>query len=346
MDKINLDRVVLARESRGKNQTDVAEEIGCVATNYSRIERGENALSAERLGQIANVTNYPYTFFYQAGGAAPITASIRQREKVTQKLLTHVNAQVNILRLMVQDLTVSLELDAPELPQMEITEAFTPAKAAKRLRKLWRIPEAPILNLTNHVEAHGIPVWLAELATERVDSRAILTENKYPLICIHKLHTADRQRFSLAHQLGHLVMHTAGSVDPIRDTGHEANLFAAELLMPEKEMRMAFEKAKGVTLAVLMELKRKWKVSMIALLYRADELGYLTENQKRYLVGQFNSMGIRRREPVEVDVEREQPKLIKEWMETLRVKEGLDVVGLAARLHFMVGEFVEKIWGN
>ncbi|MBL0267161.1 MAG: hypothetical protein IPP99_00340 [Chitinophagaceae bacterium] len=62
---------------------------------------------------------------------------------------------------------------------------------------------------------------------------------------------------------------------------------------------------------MLGELKRKWKVSMIALLYRADDLGLLTPNQKRYLVQQFNQQNIRRREPQELDIPKENPKLMR-----------------------------------
>ena len=134
-------------------------------------------------------------------------------------------------------------------------------------------------------------------------------------------------------------MHTYRAVDWNVDVGHEANLFAAEFLMPEKEMREAFKD--GVTLALLAELKRKWKVSMISLMYRADDLGFLTENQKRYLVQQFNDKKIRRREPVELDIPIEQPKLFRQWIAELKKKKKLDVGGVSAELHLRTDEFVE-----
>lgn len=121
----------------------------------------------------------------------------------------------------------------------------------------------------------------------------------------------DRLRFSLAFQLGHLVMHTYSPVPADREISHEANLFAAELLMPEETIREDF--MDGITLPILAQLKRKWKVSMISLLYRADDLGFLTPNQKRYLVQQFNDAKIRRREPVELDVAKNNPASSIKW---------------------------------
>jgi Zn-dependent peptidase ImmA (M78 family) len=125
-------------------------------------------------------------------------------------------------------------------------------------------------------------------------------------------------------------MHTFCIVPHDRDINHEANLFAAELLMPAKDILKDFKD--GVTLSLLGELKRKWKVSMIALLYRADDLGLLTPNQKRYLVQQFNDQKIRRREPPQLDVPHENPQLIKRLLADFMGKAKLSVMQLCTVL--------------
>src|SRR5206468_2940906 len=109
-----------------------------------------------------------------------------------------------------------------------------------------------------------------EFPTHRIDSRTIFTKGGIPVIAINKLHLADRQRFSLAYELGHLVLHTKTFPASDRDISHEANLFAASLLMPEKEIKPDLSKEKILTIEQLAELKRKWKVSMQALLYRGN----------------------------------------------------------------------------
>jgi Zn-dependent peptidase ImmA (M78 family) len=109
--------------------------------------------------------------------------------------------------------------------------------------------------------------------------------------------------------------------------------------MPEKEIRKDFEL--GITLPLLGELKRKWKVSMIALLYRADDLGFLTPNQKRYLVQQFNQLNIRRREPMELDVPTEKPQLMRQLLSSYMQQNKLNVNHIAAILALEVSDYIE-----
>ena len=134
-------------------------------------------------------------------------------------------------------------------------------------------------------------------------------------------------------------MHTIGSISWDRDVVHEANLFAAEFLMPEKGIRPDFEN--GINLPLLGELKRKWKVSMISLLFRADDLGFLTPNQKKYLIQQFNEQKMRRREPVELDVPVEKPAMVRKWIADFKTKQKLDVKDVASHFHLNTDEFIE-----
>ncbi len=222
---------------------------------------------------------------------------------------------------------------------MEVTEKQTPQKIASKLRQLWKIETPVIGDLTRLIEDKGIVISTFPFGTDRVDSRSILTDDKFPIIFFNNSLLGDRQRFSLAYELGQLIMHTFNIVPIDRDVSHEANAFAAEFLMPAKDIKEDFKK--GISIPLLGELKRKWKVSMIALLYRADDLGLVTPNQKRYLVQQFNQLKIRRREPMELNIPKEQPKLMKRWIAEYRSKTKLGVVEMAAILFLKVDEFME-----
>jgi Zn-dependent peptidase ImmA (M78 family)/transcriptional regulator with XRE-family HTH domain len=336
---INLNRLVLARESRALNQTELNEKAGLPITTLNKVERGELGLSPDALTRIAHITGYPVSFFSADGDPAPDTLSWRRREKVKQKEFAAVSARINIVRLHLQTLIRDLGIKSMPFPFVTLTETYRPVDAARHLRKAWDIPEAPILNLTATLESKGLPIAAFAFDTERVDSRSTTTDDGYPLICVNSRHTADRQRFSIAYQLGHLVMHTYTNVSDDQDTSHEANEFAAEFLVPEAAIRPDLE-GREVTSSLLADLKLKWRVSMISLLYRSFILGYLTDNQKRYLIQKFNKEGIRRREPVRLDVPIEHPQLIRTWLASIRRKEKLDTAGLAARMHMTTEEFI------
>lgn len=338
-EQFNPIMVTLAREARGFTQQDLAERINTQKAFISKIEHGDQGVSKTVLDSISKATAYPVSFFFQDGTIIPTNLSYRKRKKVPAKVLTPIDAKINIVRNNIQFLTRSLNRKAPLIPTFKITNEFTPQQAAQQVRQCWNISTPVIENLANVVEAQGINISSFELGSERVDSRSILTDDKYPIIFLNKSHLGDRLRFSLAFELGHLVMHTYSPIEPDREVNHEANLFAAELLMPADAIRQDFEH--GVTLPLLAQLKRKWKVSMISLLYRADDLGFLTPNQKRYLIQQFNGAKIRRREPVELDVPREEPQLIRQMILELCEKEGLNLPAFTQRIALELEDYLE-----
>ena len=336
---MNRNMIVLAREARGLTQIELAEKIGVSNTSVSKMEKGEINVSEEAISLIAAATNFPLSFFEQENEVLPGQLAYRKRESVAQKLLTPIHAKVNILKFNIQYLIQELKIENPVLPVCEITDTNSPAVIAQKVRKAWKINQPVIENITYLFEEKGIAVANFDFGTERVDSRCIITDTEYPVIILNKTLLGDKQRFSLAYQLGHLIMHTFYNVDWGRDITHEANLFASEFLMPEKDIRKEFEN--GVSFPLLGELKKKWKVSMISLLYRADDLGYITANQKKYLLQQFNEQKMRRREPKELDVTIENPAMVRKWIYQLKTKKKLDVKDMAAMLHLNTYEFVE-----
>ena len=344
MDNVNTSMIVLAREARGLTQAELADLIGMSATNLSKIERAEIGIASDLLETIAHKTSYPIEFFYQQGEIVPENLNYRKREIVAQKLITPIHAQVNVIRKHVHFLTMALQIPFPNIPKLEINANQTPQKIAIKLRQQWNVTTPIIANLSKLIEDNGILIKSFPFNTDRVDSRTILTDDKFPIIFLNSALLGDRQRFSLAYELGQLIMHTFSIVPLDRDVSHEANAFAAELLMPEKEIRTDFKD--GISIPLLGELKRKWKVSMIALLYRADDLGYLTPNQKRYLLQQFNQLKIRRREPMELDIPKEQSTQIKRWIADFRIKTKVSVVEMAALFFLNVDEFLDIYSGN
>jgi Zn-dependent peptidase ImmA (M78 family) len=116
---------------------------------------------------------------------------------------------------------------------------------------------------------------------------------------------SDRRRFTLAHEIGHLVMHRF----PSPTMEQEANEFAACLLMPANDIRSAFI-GRRIDLSLLGALKQEWRVAMSSLLMRAANLGFVTSGQQQYLFKQFNALKIRLREPVQYDFPQEEPTIM------------------------------------
>lgn len=338
--KLNPKMIALARESRGLTQLELAEKLKLSPAHMSRIEQDFREVGQHHLKEICTVLNYPEGFFYQEGETLPPALALRKRNIVAQKILLPVEAEVNINRLQVEKLLNAIGHPEINLPILDIEKLGSPAEAARKLRKLWKIEKGVINNLTQVLEEHGLFLINFDFNTDRVDGMSILANSKFPIVFSNKRSLGDRQRFTLAYELGHLVMHLQTNPSFTRDISHEANEFAAEFLMPEKDIKADFKD--GVTLNILADLKRKWKLSMQALLYRANDIGIITDNQKRYLINQFNSMNIRRREPAELDVPRENPTKLRDMITNYKNKQKLNVKQLALFFNSSEDEFLSK----
>ncbi|MBA2611324.1 MAG: ImmA/IrrE family metallo-endopeptidase [Bacteroidetes bacterium] len=337
--KINEKMIAIARESRGLVYADIAEKLDVNKTSVMRWENNDLNVNADVIQKLTHILNYPDTFFYQKGEVLPLALSYRKRNKVASKVMTQIEANINIARLNVEQLLNMVRLKEIKLPVLDVEKHGTPQECAKQLRKLWKLEKGVLENLSEVLEQNKIILLNLDFNTDRVDGRCTIANDKYPIVVTNKNLLGDRQRFTLAYQLGHLVMHLHTAPKYDRDLSHEANVFAAELLMPEKEIKNDLQ---DLTLAKLGDLKRKWKVSMQSLMYRASDLELITENQKRYLIQQFNQQKIRRKEPKELDIKVEHYKLVRDLMTNYRAKQKLSVAKMAAFFHLGTGDFLNR----
>lgn len=338
-DKINPQMITVARESRGLVHLELADKMGISKSTAWRFEQDVFGINDETLEKLSKILSYPSSFFYQKGEVLPLSLSYRRRDVVASKLLSQIEANINIYRLNLEQLLSAINWQDLKLPVLDVNKYGSPQECAKQLRKMWKIEKGAIENLNELLEEKKILTINFDFGTERVDGRCVMALDKFPIIVTNRTLLGDRQRFTLAYQLGHLVMHINTSPAYDRDLSHEANLFAAELLMPEKDIKNDLE---DLSLPKLGELKRKWKVSMQALLYRATDLGLVNDNQKRYLLQQFNQQNIRRREPKELDIPTEQYRLVRDLLTQYRTKQKLSVAKMASFLHLEQEDFLQR----
>jgi len=226
-----------------------------------------------------------------------------------KKDLLRSEASINIAKINVEKLLMSVEIPDANYPHVDLEKGSTPQEAAKYVRQFWNIAEAKIANLTKLLEDNGVVVAPLDFEGIEIDGLSIVTEKNTPIIFVNKAIPADRARLTIAHEFGHLVMHVGKEVPENRDVEKEAFLFAGELLMPESVIRGQLV---DLDLEKLKELKKEWSVSMGALILRAKALGTLTDNQYQYLWKQMSKLGYKKREPEELDFPKEVPTLLKE----------------------------------
>lgn len=329
--------LALAREARGYSQAELSEKSGVSRSNISRFEQESIQMSGDLVNKILSVLKFQESFFRADTDVLP-PALYRKRDKVAARTVMAIDANINIYQMNITRLLHAIQLEAPKIPLLPLSESGSPEESAKKLRKLWKLPAGKIENLTEVLESHGIITVPVDFDTERVDSRSILIDDKFPVIFYNKKLLGDRLRFTLAYELGHNVMHTRTSLETFSDLSKETNLFAAEFLMPKEDILK--DLSENINVESLARLKGKWKVSMHALLYRALDLEVITENQKRYIINQFNTLKIRRREPKELDLVIEKGHLLRDLITKYRTKQKMNLLQMAEFFHLFEEEFL------
>lgn len=306
---VNGERVKQARELIGLTQSDLARKIGVTQPMVAHIEGGFKQPSEEVLYEIARVTGLPPAFFLK--GAVPDLPAgwvlYRARAGASRKKLqrTHRQAQV------ILELALELSKRVKTIPVRITTSETSPEEAAKSMRRtLGCTSGEPAPHLIRAVEKAGAIV-LALPPDEIADAFAVWV-NGLPVIASAECSAGDRVRFTVAHELGHLVMHRLKGTDA--ELERQAYQFAAELLTPSTSILRDFERL-GVSLPAFAQLKLRWGVSMQMLIRRARDLELITERQYHYLMQQLSARGWRTSEPSNLAVPVERPRLLRRMAE-------------------------------
>ncbi len=168
---------------------------------------------------------------------------------------------------------------------------------AHRVRRRWGIPAGPIPNVVGLLESHGIVVLRLPLDTADVDAFSLPFHDRAVVVLATDKNDRARSRFDGAHELGHLVMH-GEHVWGLKQVESQAHAFAAAFLMPDRDIRD--ELPAYADWPTLFDLKRRWQVSLAALLLRAKNLGRMTDASYLTAVKALSARGWRRQEPIPI----------------------------------------------
>lgn len=299
-------RLRLARESRSLTRAAVASEAALTSAAVSQFEKGDARPAPQTLLRLARALKFPVQFF--AVGTAPSSRdphsdgsgdhgyfrSLRSTS-VTERRRALALAQ--LIRDLADRLGESVRLPPADIPRHPIpvdAGQADPQACAAYVRAEWNITRGPIPDVVSTLERHGIVCARYHAGTHAVDAFSVPFPERPVTVLGDDKAKRDRERFSAAHELGHLVMHEpehAGS----KLVEDQANQFAAAFLMPADDIRS--ELPATAAWNELLMLKRRWGVSIGALLMRSRRLGIMPENTYIQAVRYMSMRGWRTSEP-------------------------------------------------
>ncbi|RBJ10510.1 hypothetical protein DRA43_02515 [Micromonospora provocatoris] len=335
--------LVLARESRGMTQAEVAARMGeldgvPVSQGYvSKAEAGRLTVSGPRLDLYAKALGYPAHVLCADPDLHGVGVGLvhhRKRASLGAPTLRRIHAELALSRMQVRALLREAGQQKPHrFHRIEIDDAYDAADAATEVRKEWSLPGGPVDRLVELIEEAGGLVLVRDLGTRELDAVTQWTAGDAPLFLLNRQAPADRFRFSLAHELGHVFLHDQPGATAVQE--READEFASEFLMPAVDVRR--ELKGGLDLHRLVELKQRWGVSMAAIARRAVTLGGITEWQYRNVMVEMSALGYRTQEPGEV--ERESPCWVPDLVTYLSRDKGYSAEEIADLVGLLPDEF-------
>jgi len=293
-----MGRFDLARQRRGLTKRELAHRLEVTDRTVSNWYNNQQ-VDEKNLEKAAEILDFPINFFYgrEVEKIQAESVSFRALTKMTARKRDMAISQTILAEMISDWIDQNFDLPLPNVPDLhELRSDFStatigsldetdendvryyleysyPEACADTVRKAWGLGEQPIPNLIALLESKGIRVFSLTDEAQDVDACCRWTSGR-PFIFLNTSRTAERCRFDLAHELGHLVMHKHGIIEGIH-VEQEANAFASAFLMPRRSLLA--DPLRIPSLKSILSKKVIWQVSAAALTYRYNKLGIITD---------------------------------------------------------------------
>ncbi|MDO5031929.1 ImmA/IrrE family metallo-endopeptidase [Corynebacterium sp.] len=312
-------RLKQLRLREGLTQVEFAEVIGSSQYHVSRMEQGIEPIPVQVLAKATRKFELPAEYFSRPAHMYGRASLNFRRTKMPAKLQDRISAHFAELEEMIQQTQLQIPqagiaIERPESEDELSLEVIS--KIADSIRSTLRLGGGPVGNVTRAMESAGIVVAPLKIEGLSLDEfEGVSSPQPNPRIRVTAYapsRSGDRHRFTLAHELGHLVLHALRrpNTESVRES--EAHKFAGAFLLPQE--LIADSITETTTLAQFAKIKSKTGVSIQAIVRRARDLSLISQERHKSLMIQISSRGWRKEEPVVVQMEREIlfPRIVEE----------------------------------
>ena len=318
-------KLKFARLYRGLSMEELGERIGKSKQIISQYESEDDPQSPsfDIVSNMSETLKFPISFFYtedkedveEINTYFRALLSSNKKDKITQSKKATV--VITIYKFLEKYIEFP-KLNIPKINQKDL-EDRNYYNIVKDIRTFWNLRDKPINNIINVLEANGFILSSFNTNTYDIDAFThYVKRNGEKIFCIvlgNEKKSFARRQFSTAHELAHVLLHDTAidvntlSREEFREIEKEADKFAAEFLLPTDSFKK--DLIYPTNLKFYEELKKKWKVSIIAMIMRAADLQVITKNQLQYLIKQAYSKGYRNAEPLDDTLKIYEPTIMK-----------------------------------
>jgi Zn-dependent peptidase ImmA (M78 family) len=271
-----------ARQLSGLSLQALANELGVSKQMIAKYEQGISLPSSTGFIKLAKVLGVKVDYFFSKVSVNLGKIDFRKKSAFPQKKQQQLKAQIRQMLERYLEVEELLNLNTPfgnPLAGDAISSLDDIKSLAAKLRKTWSIGTDPLHNIVQMLEDKGIKVIEVNEVENEFDGLATWVNDVYPVVVINQNDCTERKRFTLLHELGHLLL-------PLENESHKqaelyCNRFAAEMLFPESFVMQEFgKKRNGISLQEFIDVQKKYGISIQAIVYRLVDCGIFSTARK------------------------------------------------------------------
>lgn len=328
------------REARGLTISQLASLTGISKQSLSSYEKGSQKPRSDSLSKLVSSLGVSLAYFQKEipeHSCSPIffrsLASMQKKERL------RASVQMGWFEELYTYLSQYINFVAPNVPKhLDISDrlvrtTFEDIDAiSEDVRTFWGLGSGPISHVVRLFENNGIVILTMNLDVRQEDAFSQWQGDLPVIVSVADTLAAVRQRFTLAHELGHLILHSKlEQIDseklPLIEK--QAHRFASSFLLPEKAWAREFH---SPDLDSFRNLKERWKVSIAAQIHRARDLGIISEDYMRNLYIGLAKRKWKTKEPLDDSLPHEKPAMLKDAISLLNVQINIDISEIASAI--------------
>lgn len=280
-------RIAAARKAVRLSQAELAAALGLDRTAVTKLEAGERKLDSLELVEVARLVRRPMDWFFAE--PTPFVVARRDSRSVEEESGADI-----VLETLASDAQLlvglgSLSLARLDAPPVRVDGVLAAERAAAAARKRLGVKTGPVWNLHGLVERLGLLAFTLDLGDDRLDGSFVRLEGG-GVALVNGQHPSGRRRFTLAHELGHYLLHDDFSAEWIVGSGVDererlVNAFAVHFLLPRAELRARWPQSgdaqvqRGAAIAIGADFGVSWT----ALIGHLVHLGLIDDAARRFL---------------------------------------------------------------
>lgn len=332
------ERLRQARKMAGWSLQKLADAAGNKLTKQAinKYEQGQMMPSSNALILLANALSVKVDFLMRTNSVTFQEIEFRKKAKLSKKDEEAIVERVRDFvdrSFEIEGLVEGKSSFVNPLAAIKIENKADVEEAAKKLREVWQLGEAPILSITKVLERQHVRIFISE-ESENFDGLAVFSEEGIPIVAVNKKNRqVERVRFTIIHELAHLLLNF--SEDILTDKKMVevmCHYFSSCFLLPTEELLKSIGKSRSyIKIAELISLKETFGISIRATVHRLREIKVITNDYyKRWVVYMSKTYGAKN-EPGNYPVQ-EKPTLLQLLVDRALAEQAITLSKAAALL--------------